>query len=89
MSWEKYRKIQDIFVPIEKEFRKVGKDCNDHIATVPYKMKFIDGTRFMAISLPIIIGNITEGIFKIKCKDCNFFLEYESVNDSLIKYKCL
>ena len=26
---------------------------------------------------------------KIKCKDCNCFLEYESVRDYLIKYKFL
>ena len=28
-----------------------------------------------------------EGIDKIKCKGCDFFLEYESVKDNLIKYK--
>ena len=32
--------------------------------------------------------NPTEGIHKIKCKDCDFFLEYENVKDSLMKYKC-
>ena len=26
---------------------------------------------------------------EIKCKDCDCFLEYESVKDNLIKYKCL
>ena len=30
---------------------------------------------------------IMEGINKIKCKGCDFFLEYESVKDNLIKYK--
>ena len=30
-----------------------------------------------------------EGIHKIKCKDCDCFLEYESVKDNLIKYKWL
>ena len=28
-----------------------------------------------------------EGIDKIECKGCDFFLEYESVKDNLIKYK--
>ena len=28
-------------------------------------------------------------ILFIKCKDCDCFLEYESVKDNLIKYKCL
>ena len=35
------------------------------------------------------MDNLAEGIHKIKCKDCDFFLEYGSVKDSLIKYKCL
>ena len=32
---------------------------------------------------------LTEGIHKIKSKDCYCFLEYGRVNDNLIKYKCL
>ena len=35
-----------------------------------------------------LVDNLIEGIHKIKCKDCDCFLEYESVKDSLIKYKC-
>ena len=42
----------------------------------------------MASSLSNLVDNLTEGIHKIKCKhEC--FLEYESVKDNLIKYKCL
>ena len=42
----------------------------------------------MASSLSNLVDNLAEGIHKIKCKhDC--FLEYESVKDNLIKYKCL
>ena len=26
---------------------------------------------------------------KVKCKDCDCFLEYETVKDNFIKYKCL
>ena len=39
-----------------------------------------------------LVGNLAEGIkckVKIKCKDCDCFLKYESVKDNLIKYKCL
>ena len=36
-----------------------------------------------------LVNNLTEGIHKIKCKDCDCFLEYESVEDNLLKYKCL
>ena len=35
------------------------------------------------------LGNLTEGIHKIKCKDCDCFLEYESAKDDMIKYKSL
>ena len=43
----------------------------------------------MATSLSNLVDNLTEEIHKIKCKVCDWFLEYESFNDNLIKYKCL
>ena len=42
----------------------------------------------MATSLSNLDDNLTEEIHKIKCKDCDCFLEYESVKGNLIKYKC-
>ena len=42
----------------------------------------------MATSLSNLVDNLTEGIHKIKCKDNDCFLEYESVKDNFIKYKC-
>ena len=43
----------------------------------------------MVGSLSNLVDNLTEGIQKIKCKICNCLLEYKSVNDDLIKHKCL
>ena len=43
----------------------------------------------MTTSLSILVDNLTKGILKIKCKDCDCFLEYEKVKDNLMKYKCL
>ena len=47
----------------------------------------------MATSLSSLVNNLTEGIHKIKCKNCDFFFffffEYVSVKYNLIKYKCL
>ena len=43
----------------------------------------------MASSLSNLVDNPAEENRKIKCKNCDCFLEYESVRDNLIKYKCL
>ena len=43
----------------------------------------------MASSLSNPVDNLTEGIYEIKCKDCDCFLEYESIKDNLTKYKGL
>ena len=36
-----------------------------------------------------LADNLLEGIHKIKCKDCDFIPEYQSVNDISIHHKCL
>ena len=83
---EKYKTFS---VPIEREATKIGKDGNESVITISYKIKFRDSARFMATSLSNFVDNLTEGIHKIKCKYFNCFLEYESVKDNLIKYQCL
>ena len=42
----------------------------------------------MASSLSNLVDNLAERIHKSEGKDCNCFLQYKSVNDNLIKYKC-
>ena len=76
-------------VSLEKEIRKVDKDGNNSVATISYKIKFFDSTKFMGNSLSNVVDNLAERIDKIECKNCDCFLEYESVKDSLIKYKWL
>ena len=83
---EKYKQF---FVPIVKEVTKIDKDGNESVIIISYKIKLIDSVRFMASSLSNLVDNLTERIRKIKCKYCDCFLEYESVKDNLIKYKCL
>ena len=53
------------------------------------KLKFIDKGSFMATSLSNLADNLMERIHKIKCKNCDCFLEFESMKGNLIKYKCL
>ena len=43
----------------------------------------------MASSLSHLVDNLAEGIHQIKFRDCNRFLEYESIKDNWIKCKFL
>ena len=43
----------------------------------------------MASSLSSLVDTLAERIYKNKCKDCDCFFEYERVQDTLIKRKCL
>ena len=76
-------------VPIKKEVKKINKDGNQNVVTISYKIKFIDSARFMASCLSNLVDILAEEIHKIKHKNCDCFLEYESVKDNLIKYKFL
>ena len=51
-------------------------------------MIFIDSVRFITSLLSSLADNLTEVIHKIKRKTVIVFLEYESVKDMSVKYKC-
>ena len=90
MCWGKYRKVQNFFYPnLEKEIIKIDKDGNWSVVTISYQKKFIDARGFMTTSLSNIVDNLTEGLQKMMCKDCEWFLENESVKDNSTKYKHL
>ena len=82
---EKYKQFS---VLIEKEVTTIDKDGNERVITVSFKIKFIDSARLVASSLSNLVDNLAERIHKIKYKDCDCFLEYESINDKgvYIKY---
>ena len=84
---ENTKNYKTFSVSIEKEVIKINKDGNESVATISYKIKFIESARFMARSLSNLLNNLAEGIHEIKCKD--YFLKYESIKDNLIKHKCL
>ena len=86
---ENKEKYKTFSVPRRKKIKKLDKDGNESVVTISYKMKCIDSARFMTTSLSNLVDCLAEGIHKIKCKDCDCFLEYESVKDNLIKYKSL
>ena len=68
---EKYKTFP---VPIKKEITITNKDGNESVVTKSYKITFTDSARFMTTSLSNLADNLGEGIHKIKCKDCNCFL---------------
>ena len=78
-TMEKYKTFS---VSMEKEVIKIDKDGKENVVTISYKIKFIDNGRFMATSLSNLAYNLTEGVHKIKCKDCDCFFQYESVKDN-------
>ena len=89
---ENTEKYKTFSVSIKKEVTKVDHeiaDGNESFVTISYKIKFIDSARFLASSLSNLVDSLADRIHKIKCKDCDCFLEYESVKDSLREYKCL
>ena len=55
---------------MEKEVIRIDKDGNGSVASISYKIKFIDSARFIATSFSNHTDNLTEGIHKIKCKNC-------------------
>ena len=62
---------------------------NETVVTTSYKIRFIDSTKFMATLVSNLVDNLAEGVHKIKCKNCDCFLERESFKCNSIKYKCL
>ena len=47
-------------VLVEKEFKRTGQNGVEITKSMPYRLQFIDGARFMA--------SISEGIHKTKCE---------------------
>ena len=67
---------------------KIDKVGNESVETISHKIKFINSVRFIATSLSNLVDNLAEGIHKVKRKDCDYFLEYGSVRENLIRCKC-
>ena len=102
---ENTEKYETFLIPITKGVKRIDKIGEEIVKTISYKLLFLDSARFMASSLSSLVGNLAEGIHKIKCKyehdnkkcqkcgteckDCECCLEYTNVKDDLIECKCL
>ena len=51
-------------------------------------MKFIDGFRFMSSSLSNLVDNLCEGLHCDKWIDCKSYLDYMSVKDDQLIFRC-
>ena len=49
------KSASNCLVPIENEIKKIDKDGNKDIATVSYKMKFMDRAKFIASFLSNLV----------------------------------
>ena len=67
-------------VPIEKE--------GDDGEPIVYKIKFIDSLRFVSTLLSSLVDSLSDGLYNIKCKDCNLFLDYMNFYDDKLVYRC-
>ena len=57
-------------VPIEKEVNIIDENWEEITKTISCRLQFIDSPKFMASSLSNLVNNLSQGIHKIKCKNC-------------------
>ena len=71
-------------IPIENEVTRTDKNGEEITKNISYILQFIDGARFMASSLPNLVNNLTEGVYRIKRK---FGHDDKKCESCRIKYK--
>ena len=85
---ENTEKYTTFSVPTKNKITKSGKDGNDKITKISYKIKFIDSFRFMSSSLSNLVDNLSEGLHSDKCTDCKFYLDYMITKDGQLIFRC-
>ena len=55
MSWGRKEKYKTFSIPIKKKIKKINKDGNESVATISYKINFIDSARFMTLHHQILL----------------------------------
>ena len=66
----------------------IKKKIENKDIEITYKIKFIDSYRFMSSSLSKLIDNLSEGLHKIKCLDCESCLDYMKTKNEKLILKC-
>ena len=88
MFRRKYRKIYYFFGTNRERNYKKDKNGSDKIIKISYKIKFIDSYRFMSASLSNLVDNLSEGLHNDECKDCKSYLDYVTIKDNQIIFRC-
>ena len=83
---ENTEKYTTFSVPIKKEITKKDKNGKDMIIKISYKIKFIDSFRLMSTSLSDLVDNLSEELYK--CTDCKLNLDYMSIKDNQLIFRC-
>ena len=65
---ENTEKYITLTVPIDKEVTRIDKNGEEITKNISYILQFIASTRFTARSLSSLVNNLSEGIYRIKCK---------------------
>ena len=55
MSCRNQRKLQNFYVAIKKEIRKIGKGGNKTVETISYKIKLIDSGKELKLKVKNVI----------------------------------
>ena len=87
-EWLKNKNATTFSVPIKKETIKIDTDGNDEIIEILYKIKFIDSFRFRSTSLSNLNYNLSEGVDNDTCRDCKSYLDYMSMKNKEIIFRC-
>ena len=93
--------IKELAKEFKGKFECLGENTGKYITyTVPtekeaddgkpivYNIKFIDSFRFVSTSLSSLADSLSDGLYNIKCKDCNSFLDYMNFYDDKLVCRC-
>ena len=67
---------------------EIDKDGNGKAVIIHYKLKFIDSFRFMSTSISSLVDNLSKGLHSDKCIDCESYLDYMSIKDDQLFFRC-